>query len=184
MANKTFEVAEKLQAVNFVGYFDQPDSLFQNMSKPVITEIAYNLTGQNWTSSVRLPNDYGTFAISRKEFDVLSKVGITGKQLYDIGSYYYMAYTIFSIECLGRTRTANGEAWYLKVKSSVWESVRKEVASVYLKAGGNEGAFDQNDFYPHITIGQTGNEDIPDEDIARGTNSTCVANVKLVGPPF
>jgi hypothetical protein len=181
---KVFKVAEKLKSVGLVGYFAQPDSLFQNLSHSIITETAGKVTTDGWSTPLRLPNDFGVFVISRQEFEVLAKQGITGQKLYDIGSFYYMAYTIFNIECLGRTRTKTQEAWYLKVNAFAWKSVRDQVAKLYVEKGGQPGAFNPDDFHPHITLGQSGREDLPDEEIARGTNSRCVATVKTVGEPF
>ncbi|RKP23028.1 hypothetical protein SYNPS1DRAFT_25009 [Syncephalis pseudoplumigaleata] len=190
-SKQPFEVAEKLKTVNFVGYFSQPDSLFQNVSSTLIAEAARNVTQHGWSAApLQPPRDFGTFVVSRKEFELLAKVGITGDELYQIGSFYYMAYTMFDIECLGRTRTQNQEIWYLKVNSGTWKAVRKHIAGVYqekLKKNGKDGqpdAFNPDDFYPHITLGQTGHECIKDVEIARGPNSECVADVKMVGMPF
>ncbi|KAI8058413.1 hypothetical protein BDF22DRAFT_38727 [Syncephalis plumigaleata] len=181
---KVFEVPEKLKSIGLIGYFEQPDSLFQNLSEPIITETAGKVTSDGWSTPLRLPSDFGVSVITRKEFKILEKKGFTGKELYDIGSFYYMIYTTFDIECLGRTRTKNQEVWYLKVDSLVWKSVRDHVAKLYLERNGTPGAFNPDDFYPHIVLGQSGREDLPEEEVARGTNSRCVADVRTVGNPF
>jgi hypothetical protein len=153
------------------------------LSPEIIRGVAKNVsTYQRPSAPLQEPTDFGVFVVNRQEFKVLSQVGITRQELYDIGSNYYMAYPQISAKCLARAK--DSRTWYLQVTSINWNNVRVEVERRYLEKGGKSGGFVAADFYPHITLGQTGGQSMEEKVIGRDGQSECVAEVKLVGPMF
>ncbi len=97
--------------------------------------------------------------VSPIEFDsVLSKV-LTAKDLETLALEMNIQKSHYEILGLGSGRKIlDGhpeETYFLVAKAPDLLSIRQAVLKLYLDKGGTQGAFNPNDFTPHITVGFT-----------------------------
>jgi hypothetical protein len=120
------------------------------------------------------------YIISPTEFKALQAVGVTMKEVVDIAYNNYIAYTIFTLGCIGKYVDPSGaEVAYIQTKARTWDNMRRDIDNLFKKKGGKKG-YAAQPFYPHIVIGETQPGVVKDDNYVG--NGVCVADTKNEDP--
>ncbi|KAI9298183.1 hypothetical protein K502DRAFT_282464, partial [Neoconidiobolus thromboides FSU 785] len=123
--------------------------------------------------------------ISPPEFDkVLSKAGVTMKEINDIALKHKIQQIPVNIACIGRQRVViadkQQEVYNLILKNQQrYIDIRKDIFNVYKSKGGEGALFQPEAFWGHITLGFLDRDLFIEDGIYKGTNS-CWSDIKLL----
>lgn len=83
--------------------------------------------------------------------------------------------------CIGRGQKKNPdgkmlETFYVVVESQKLKEIRKKVAEEFIRAGGPEGEFPEDLFFPHVTLGFT-ERDLHYDDGIKKDQKSCFINL-------
>lgn len=128
-----------------------------NLQKPLNFLRAWNQNGEAHVITIT-PVEY--FWILKDYVDI-AKINQIAREL-DIQS------SDLAILGLGRGQAAingkNENTYFVIVKSENLLRIRRAIYQEYLKQGGNPVAWNPENFYPHVTIGYTGDTDLHEKD--------------------
>ena len=126
-------------------------------------------------------NAANVLIISPTEYRALTAVGVTMQEIEDIGFNNYIAYTIYSLGCIGKytDKKSGAEVAYIETKARTWDNMRRDIDGLYKRKGGR-GGFVGLPWTPHIVIGET-HPGLVVDDIGVG-KGVCVADTSNEDP--
>lgn len=125
--------------------------------------------------------------ITPLEYEDILKDKISVQELHQLAKEHSIQKSSFSVICLGKG-TLKGvnpkskphkSTYYLVVESEDLLRFRRKVESLFVKRGGEEGAFDAEHFFAHITLGFTHRDLHENEGIIKDKHS-CYADLNMV----
>jgi len=177
-------VSRGLLVTNSVVFKSVPGILQQELHPEFLPAIAQQINDLGLIDDVVVaPKRARVLIVGEREMKALNAIGITQKQVEEIGFNNYLQYTIFQIGCVKTFQRNSGpQVVFLDVKAKTWDQMRLDIQNLYINKGGTGGVFVQENWNWHLTFGETNPGAVKDEDIVDGP---CIAQTRMVSerPP-
>lgn len=110
--------------------------------------------------------------ITLPEFDNVLSKKLTIEEINEVVLAENIQAATYEPVCIGTGSKGNRTAYYLVVKSPDLIRIRKSVRDLFIAKDGDPEAFDENHYYPHVTLGYI-NDDVHESDGLYKTKETC-----------
>jgi 2'-5' RNA ligase len=122
--------------------------------------------------------------ISPIEYDEVLKPGkVTIEEINQIARNSNIQLSQFKVICLGmgeaQILTKKEKAFFIVVQSDDLIEIRREVKKLFVSKNGDPSLFDENKFYPHITLGFT-NRDLHERDGVIKNEDSCHLKLEVL----